>query len=216
MFTKEAADRAYQYGVYLALQQAGLIKTALVREAGSALMSGVRSAGGAGARAGQSAGGWLSANPAIQRALIGAGVGGAVGGATDIGAGRGALAGGLAGAGSALGQGMGQRAVRQGYKSELAAAARGTKPLAGQAGHGQLDMFAPRVAPMQGPVRSGDELASVIKRYTGGRGAQGLGESISRGGNIGGVGLGALAGGGALMASQPPPPKPWYAGLMGG
>lgn len=210
MITKIA--EAYQIGVRAALEAWGLTKTALVREAGSALMPGLRSAGSTGARAGQSAGGWLSANPAIQRALIGAGIGGAVGGTTDIGAGRGALAGGLAGAGSALGQRAGQNMVRQGYKSELAAAARGTRPLPGQGSQtGQMSLFAPNVAPAtQGPVRSGDALADVIKRYTGGQGAQGLRQTVTRGGNIGGVGLGALAGGGALMASQPQKPQHWW------
>ena len=199
MLSKEAFDQAYQNGVAAALNEWGLTKTALVGELGS------------------KTGGWLSANPAIQRALIGAGVGGAVGGATDIGAGRGMLAGGLAGAGSVLGQRVGQKMVRQGYKSELASAAKGTKALPGQAARGQMSLFNPAVsAPVQGPIRSREALENVIQQYTGGAGARGLQQTINRGGLTGGLGLGTALGGGALMASQPPPPKPWYAGLMGG
>jgi len=178
MLSKEAFDQAYQNGVAAALNEWGLTKTALVGELGS------------------KAGGWLSANPAIQRALIGAGVGGAVGGATDIGAGRGALAGGLAGAGSAWGQRLGQKAYgrsfTQGRQAITGSTASPLEKLKADLMHQESFGINPE---------TGNKLWHQNQR---------------RWGNLGNVGLGALAGGGSLMASQPPPPKPWYAGLMGG
>jgi len=199
MLSKEAFDQAYQNGVAAALNEWGLTKTALIPELATKLMGGVRAASETGVKGGLNAANFLSQNPVLSRALIGAGVGGAVGGVSDIGAGRGMLAGGLGGAGLGLGRQWGRQAVRSGFKRDLAEAAQMHGPT-------QRGVAAPRFQARN----------AVRENYTGGRGAEGLKQTINRGGLIGGLGLGTALGGGALMATQPEQPKPWYAGLMGG
>lgn len=199
MLSKEAFDQAYQRGMAAALEEWGLTKTALIPELATKIMGGVRAGSEAGARGALSAGDWLAQNPIIAKALLGAGIGAGVGGVSDIGAGRGMVAGGLAGAGMGWGKQLGRQAVRSGFKRDLAEAAKMHGPT-------QRGVAPPRIAARN----------AVLEKYMGGRGAEGLKQTINRGGMIGGLGVGTALGGGALMATQPSEPKPWYAGLMGG
>jgi len=188
MLSKEAFDQAYQNGVAAALNEWGLTKTALVGELGS------------------KAGGWLSANPAIQRALIGGGIGTAVGGMTDVGAGRGMVAGAAAGLGTSLGSSIGKQVAGRmaiPLGGETLQAAKRLRPAAIRSQRKQLirSLGQPQAQPT----------SDIVNQF------RGTEKALARGGLVGG-GLGALGlGATTLGATQPPPPpKPWYAGLMGG
>lgn len=185
---------AYELGRLYAFEQSGLTKEAFLPQ----LL----------ARGGE----LLASNPVLGRAAAGAALGGAVGGMSDVGAGRGALAGGLAGAGFGLGSKWGQGALRKSYTSELAQAAKG-RSLPGRVPQGQLDLFAPKAnvaEAVQGPIRGNEAVNEVIGRYSKGKGLTGLRQNMANAGLAGGLGAGALAGGSALMATQPSKPKHWW------
>lgn len=175
---------AYELGVHMAVRDAGLEKSAFIPEAVGALS---RFSHGA--------------HPALTRALIGAGIGGVAGGATDIGAGRGALAGGLAGAGSAFGAELGQKAYKGAWRQGV---------------EKMKALKAPTKAGIDEKVLNDATKAFKQHQHAFGRGVNrgpnaGNFERMPRwhknlenAGLVGGIGLGTLTGGGALMATQKP------------
>lgn len=127
--------------------------------------------------------GSASSNPLLTRAAIGAGLGAAGGGATDIGAGRGALAGVAAGLGSGYGARMGQKMLGRTVGAERAAIRAAARTGASPA------------------TTEASKLFDFSNKW--GFGGPGWQRHMATARGLGGVGLGSLAGGGALMATKP-------------
>lgn len=191
MSSQERLTQAYQMGALLAAQRCGLEKIASFGVLGKAMPEILGQIG----RAGE------GMHPAVSRALIGGGLG-ATGGAMsdDIGAGRGALAGALAGAGSHYGSRYAQKAYKDAWKK------------------GVKDIGAERKAISQRDIdRRFAEHQHLFGRTSGvNPDTNRFGKmpawhrNLETAGTTGGLGLGALAGGGALLATNPSKPKHWW------
>jgi hypothetical protein len=197
-------------GALLAAQRCGLEKVAFLGGLGKAMPEVLSQIG----RAGE------GMHPALSRALIGGGIG-AAGGAMsdDIGAGRGMLAGALAGAGSAWGSQLGRQSYEGAWNRGLEKIKKFKPTEATTTGEGRRGMQALKTEGRQQMKALREQHQQLQQDF--GRRQFNPGEdrymklpmwnrNLEAAGNVGGLGMGALAGGGALLATNPSKPKHWW------